>query len=247
MTPTFSIKAAGNDISADISARLVTLETVDTVDETSDGLTLVLEDVGGALALPKSGARLEVAIGYDGQNATLGSFVVDEVTVDGPPDLVTVTASSTPFVSDRDGKGAASFTSRKSRSWEGKTIGEIVSTIAGECGLTPVVDQNLKDVTIPHISQVSESDMNLLVRIARQYGAVLKPADGRIVLAGEAGGQTTSGAALEMTLTPLDVTSYRVKFGGRDQGVTKVKSRVLNYETAEEDEVEAEVEGDQFG
>lgn len=248
MRPTFSISAAGTDITSDISARLVSLEITDTVDESSDGMKLVLEDTTQDLALPKSGAKLEVSIGYNFANVRIGAFVVDEVEVDGPPDLVTVSASSTPFVTDRNGGGASSFTSRKSRSFEGKTIGEIVATVAGECGLSPVVDKTLKDTVIPHVSQVGESDSNLLLRIARQYGAILKPADGRIVLALETGGVTTSGASIEIPLTPADVSTYRFKLGGKMQGVTKVKAKVHSYATGDTEDVEIAVDnsGGQF-
>lgn len=247
MTPTFQILAAGSDISGDVAARLISLEITDTVDETSDGLNLVLEDSAGTLALPASGAKIEVSLGYNGANERAGSFVVDEVTVEGPPDIVSVQASSTPFVNDRGGGGQASFTSRKSRSFEGKTLGEIVQKIAGECGLSPVVDSKLSSVTVPHVAQVDESDANLLIRLARRYGGVLKPADGRLVLASEAGGTTTSGAALEVTLTPAEVTRWKVKVGGKSQGVTKVKAKSHNYESAEVDEVEEDVADDQFG
>jgi phage protein D len=248
MTPTFSISAAGKDITSDVTARFVSMDINDTVDETSDDLTLVLEDTAGTLAIPGSGARLEVALGYNGRNARVGSFVVDDVTLDGPPDLVTIRASSTPFVSDRNGSGNSGFNSKKSRSFEGKTIGDIVSTIAGECGLTPVVDQSLKSVTIPHIAQVSETDANLLLRIARRYGAILKPADGRLVLALEAGGQTTSGKPLELALTPGDVSRYTFKLGGKMQGVTKVRAKVHSYTTGETEDVEIDVDkgGGQF-
>ena len=247
MRPTFQISAAGSDITGDVSSRLVSLDITDTVDETSDGMTLVLEDVLGTLALPKSGAKIEVAIGYGGFNQRMGSFVVDEVTVEGPPDTIQITGSSTPFVNDRGGGGQASFTSRKSRSWDQKTIGDIVAKIADECGLTPVVDSTLKDIMIEHIDQVSESDANLLIRIARTYGGILKPADGRLVLAAEQGGQTTSGKPLGLTITPQDVSSYRITWGGKVQGVKKVKARVRNYQTGEDDEIEAEVKEDQFG
>lgn len=246
MTPTFTITAAGNDITGDVTARLVRMDITDTVDETSDGMTLVLEDTTGTLELPKSGAKLEVALGYNGANQRMGAFVVDEVTIEGPPDTIAITASSTPFVNDRGGGGAASFTSRKSRSWDGKTIGDIVATIAGECGLTPVVDEALKSIVIPHIDQVSESDANLLIRIARRYAGVLKPADGRLVLVAEEGGKSTSGQAVEITLTPAEVTSYRVRYGGKGQGVTKVKARVRNYQTGADEEIEAEVKEAQF-
>lgn len=247
MRPTFSISAGGSDITGSISSRLVMLEVVDTVDETSDSMTLTLEDADRTLALPKSGARLEIAIGYDGANQRLGAFVVDDVTIEGPPDTVIVTGSSTPFVEDRNGGGSASFTSRKSRSWDGKTVGDIVATIAGECGLSPVVDQTLKDITVPHIDQIGESDANLLIRLARRYGGVLKPADGRLVLAAEQGGQTTSGQPLGLVLTPADVSSYRVRIGGKSQGVTKVKARVHDYAKGESEEIDVEVTKPQFG
>ena len=247
MRPTFSITVGGSDISAEVGARLVMLEVVDTVDETSDGMTLTLEDAEGTLALPKSGARVEIAVGYNGNNQRLGAFVVDDVQIEGPPDLVVVSGSSTPFVEDRDGGGSASFTSRKSRSWDGKTVGDIVATIAGECGLTPVVDKTLESITVPHIDQIGESDANLLIRLARRYGGVLKPADGRLVLAAEQGGQTTSGQPLGLVLTPADVSNYRLRIGGKSQGVTKVKARVHDYAKGESEEIDVEVEKPQFG
>lgn len=246
MTPTFQILAAGSDITGEVGSRLVSLTITDTVDEDSDGLNLVLEDAAGTLALPSSGAKIEVSLGYNGANQKVGSFVVDEVEVEGPPDRITVQASSTPFVSDKGGGGKSSFTSRKSRSFEGKTIGEIVQTIAGECGLSPVVDQELTQINVPYIAQVDESDSNLLLRLARRYGGVLKPADGRLVLASEAGGRSVSGAALEVTLTPTQVTSWRAKKGGKAQGMTKVKTRSYSYEKATTEDHEAKIGGGQF-
>ena len=54
MRPSFSIIANGQDISGEITRRLVSMDIVDTVDETSDGITIVLEDTTKSLALPKS-------------------------------------------------------------------------------------------------------------------------------------------------------------------------------------------------
>jgi phage protein D len=245
MRPTFTITANGSDITGTLSSRLVALEVVDTVDETSDAFTLTLEDTQGTLALPKSGATLEVALGYNGLNTRLGAFTVDEVRIEGPPNTVTVTGNSTPFVEGQG--GSASFTSRKTRSWDQKTIGDIVSTVASECGLKAVVDKTLADITVEHIDQLGESDANLLIRLARRYGGVLKPADGRLVLAAEQGGQTTTGQALGLVLRRQDVTNYRVRVGGKSQGVTKVRARVHNYQTGESDEIDVEVEKPQFG
>lgn len=247
MRPTFQITAAGSDITGDVSRRFVSLDITDTVDETSDSLTLVLEDAAGTMELPRSGAKIEVSLGYDGNNQRVGSFVVDEASIDGPPDLITVQASSSPFVNDRGGGGKAEFTSRKSRSFESKTLGEIAQTIAGECGLTAAVDSELSSIQIPYVAQIDESGANLLVRLARRYGGVLKPADGRLVIASEAGGRSISGQALEVTLTPADVTSWRFSVGGKNQGVTKVKAKSHDYTKADVEEVEEDVGDDQFG
>lgn len=242
MTPTFKIIAGGSDVTGDISARLISLDITDTVDETSDSMTLSLADALGELALPASGAKLEVSIGYDGNNQHMGSFVVDEATVEGPPDVITVQASSTPFVSDRGGGGNASFTSRKSRSWEDKKLGEIIQTIAGECGLEAKVDKDLEQVQVPYIAQTAESDANLLIRLARTYGGVVKPADGKLVFASEDGGKSISGQSMEVTITPDMVTSWQFKQGGKLQGVTKVKAKKHDYSKAALDEYEVDIE-----
>jgi len=245
MRPSFSIIANGLDISGEITRRLVSMDITDTVDETSDGITIVLEDTTQSLALPKSGARLEVSLGWNGDNSKIGTFIVDEVGIEGPPDIITITGSSTPFVNGSGGD--ASFLGKKTRSWDGKTIGEIVETIAAECGLTPVVDNTLKNVLIPHIDQLNESDANLLVRIARRYGGILKPAEGRLILSAEEGGKTTSGKTFALTVTPSEITSYRSRIGGKIQGVTKVKARVHNYQTGESESVDVDVLNPQFG
>ena len=245
MRPSFSIIANGQDISGEITRRLVSMDIVDTVDETSDGITIVLEDTTKSLALPKSGARIEVSLGWNGANSKIGTFVVDEVSIEGPPDIVTITGSSTPFVNGSG--GSASFSGKKSRSWDGKTVGDIVSKIASECNLSPVVDSSIKNIVIEHIDQLGESDANLLLRIARRVGGVLKPAEGKLVFAAEEGGKTTSGKAFALTLTPGEITSYRARIGGKKQGVTKVKARVHNYQTGESEEVDVEVKKPQFG
>lgn len=246
MRPNLQIIAAGNDITADISERFVSLDASDGVDESSDGMTLVLEDTQGTLAVPASGAKLEILIGYDGANQSIGTFVVDEVSIEGPPDIVTVQGSATPFVTDRGGGGNSSFTSRKSRSFEGKTLGDIAKAIASEGGLIASISGELAAIQIPHLAQINESSANLLLRLARKFGASLKLADGRLVMAAESGGKTVGGDALEVTLTPSEVSSWRITLGGKSQGVTGVKVKMHNYETGEVEEIVEPVANPQF-
>jgi uncharacterized protein len=246
MRPTFQILTGGNDITADISARFISLDSSDGVDESSDGITIVLEDAQGTLAVPASGAKLEVLLGYNGDNQSIGTFVVYEVTIEGPPDIVTIQASATPFVTDRGGGGNSSFTSRKSRSFEGKTLGDIVKTIASEGGLAASISADLAAIQIPHIAQINESSANMLLRLARRFGAFIKLSDGRLVVAAEGGGKTVSGEDLAMTLTPADVSSWAITLGGKSQGVTAVKVNMHNYDTGETEEIVEPVADPQF-
>jgi phage protein D len=242
LKPTFQIVVAGKDITADVSARLVSLDIVDSVDEYDDTMTMTLSDPDGTLELPSEGARIDVSLGYDGGNQRIGSFIVDEVSVDGPPDMITVTANASPFVNPTDGQAQASFTSHRSRAFEGKTIKEIVETCAGDSGLEAIVDSKLASIEIPYIAQVDESNANLLVRIARRYNGVLKPSDGKLVLAADSGGQSTSGKSLSATISLSNVSHWSFKRGGKNKGVKKVKAKSHNYGTAETEEAEADVE-----
>ncbi len=54
----------------------------------------------------------------------------------------------------------------RTRSWSAYTIGDLVGTIAGRHGLEPRVDPALRDVVLPHVDQVDESDLSLLRRLA---------------------------------------------------------------------------------
>jgi phage protein D len=247
MKPTFKILAGGNDITSDVTDRLVSFTITDSVDEKSDSFDMTLGDPEQTLALPRSGTKIEVFLGYNDDKLKMGSYIVDEVSIESPPDLINISGSATPFVSDRASGGASSsIMGRKSRAWEGKTIGEIVKTIASECSLSSVIDPAIANIQVPYIGQMRESDSNLMLRLARKYGAVLKTIDGRIVLTSEGGGLTASGKPFTNTIFPTQVKSWRMSIGGKNQGIKKVRTRVRDYKTGEDNLIEQEVDGFQF-
>jgi phage protein D len=49
------------------------------------------------------------------------------------------------------------------------------------------------EITLAHIDQIDESDMNLLSRIARDHDAIAKPGNGRIIMAKRGESLTASG------------------------------------------------------
>lgn len=213
MTPAFRIEADGADITGRLSDRLLSLSLVDEAGWQSDTVTIRLDDrvegraTGGAIALPRKGARLRVWLGL-GRAAFMGVFVVDELTIEGPPATLTIAAKAADM---RD-----SLKAPVTRSWHGVTLGDLVATIAGKHQLTARVAPELAAKVLEHVDQTEESDLHLLTRLARDFGAVAKPAGGYLVFAPKGKAKSASGKALgAVTLTPADVTQWSATLADR--------------------------------
>ena len=231
--PRCKVVANGNDITDVIREAIVSLECAQSVDENSDGLLLVLQDVSKVIAIPKRGARLEVWIGYGEKLQNVGSYVVDQVDISNPPNQIRITGTSTPFTADAFG-GQPSMITRRSQSYDGKTLGEIVATIAKRNNLTPVVQEELAGVVFEHIDQVDESDTNFLLRIARDVGGILTPMDSKLVLVDERGGKTATGKPLDaVQLEESQVTSWRVSLGAKLHEAKKCEAKYHDYNACE--------------
>ena len=109
------------------------------------------------------------------------------------------------------------LTTQKSRSWEaGLAFGDMARTIAEEHGLAPAVSADLASIALPHVDQVNESDMALLTRLAKDYGAIAKPAGGNLVIAPRGQSKTVSGQDLPVIeLSRKDLTSYSAEISNR--------------------------------
>ncbi|MGI2871555.1 contractile injection system protein, VgrG/Pvc8 family [Vibrio fluvialis] len=211
--PDFSLSADGNDITALIARNLISLTLTDNAGkDESDRLALNLSWPSSS-PTPKKGAVLRLGLGFNGEMWDKGQFVVDEVTTSGPPRLVQIVANAAPM---DNRKQPGSLQTQKTRSWSKVTLGDVVKTVAGNHGLVPKVSSSLNDVAIAHIDQVSESDMNLLTRLAKRYGAVSKPANGYWFFLKDGSGETLSGKPLKnITLTPDQVTNWQCRQSSR--------------------------------
>lgn len=188
MRPAYRIIAEGSDITALVRDRLVSLEITDNAGVVSDRLTLSIDDRDERIELPRKGAKIEVSLGYIGAPLVrMGRYTVDEVDVSGPLRVLTIRANAV------DMTGA--IRSPRERSWDGVTLGNLVSTIAGEHDLIPAVVSTLASRTLGHVDQ-TESDMQLLQRVCAENGGTCKIADGRLVVGVRASGVTAGGSEL---------------------------------------------------
>ncbi|AUW60380.1 late control protein [Sphingobium sp. SCG-1] len=184
----------GQNLTDKMGPRLISLTIAEKRGDEADQLDIVLHDADGLLEIPKSGAKLRVALGWK-QGTGLpvglidkGEFKVDEASFSGPPDIVTIRARSADLTDN--------FRVRKERSFVGKTVKTIVSAIAGDNGLTPKIDDSLGAKVIPALGAGAKSDAALLRALGKRFDAVATVKAGTLIFAPIGKGATSGGTAL---------------------------------------------------
>ena len=230
--------SSGNDITAQISDRLLSIRVQDEAGQKSDTVEITLDDRGQDLPLPTEQTELKVHLGYSHDGNTpqeMGAYVVDEVEFSHPPATVRVRGKAMEF--------SPTFKQPKTRSWHERTIGQIVAQIAGEHGLTPQVHASYLNRMIEHIDQTEESDAHFLTRLARLHGATCKPAEGMLVFIPQGAGVSVQGQQLPAAnLAREEVGSYRATVKDRGR-YSSVQAKYLDRETGTERTVQAPVPG----
>lgn len=190
----WKVTLAGQDLTAKIKPRLISLSLDEDEGEKSDRLCLVVDDSDGAFALPPEGAVITVAMGWiRGTGVPIGlvdkgSFVVDGVEWSGPPDQVSISAHSANLRAD--------YRKRKNRTWHGHTIGAIVAQVAADNGLTAKCHPDIANTVVTSAEQANQSDMEFIRDLGRRYDAVASPKAGCLVFTPKDATTSPSGAAL---------------------------------------------------
>jgi len=224
--PTFSLVAEDKNITQEVAKYLTDLTLTDYGatgdDPQSDKLTINL--VSPTMMLPSKGAKLKLAIGFDEFLVEKGTFVVDSVSLQGPPRAITISALAVPSSNTLH---PYNMQSQKTRSWDNVSIGEIVRTIAAENGLLSSISPELNNLMPGHLDQLYENDAEFLAKLARQYNAISKATGGYQVFMVQGTGKSASGNPLpEVTVTPSGRTYWQ--FANRSKASTPSKTAAGN-------------------
>lgn len=229
MKPDFRIEIGGIDRTDMVRTRLLDAKVTDEAGQMSDRLELNFDDRDAAIPIPPKDADIRLWLGY-ADHPTLrpvymGSFKVDEAEVGSGPRSLAIRAKAADL--------GGGFRSPKFRSWDGKTIGDIVGQVAADNGYTPLIDPELSAIVVPHIDQTEESDAAFLTRLAGNHDAVAKPADGKLIFTKRHGDTRPGGGAIPtVALTPKDFTSWKAKISERGNH-GKVTSYYQDHATGE--------------
>lgn len=209
MKPAFRISVAGQDATGAVADRLLSLAITDEDGTKADRLEIELDDRDSRLEFPDTDATVEVSLGFQGgQLSFMGVFAVDGVSGEGPKQSMRITATAADLKGD--------IRSPRTRAWEQKSLKAIVSTIAGEAGLKPVVGESVAGKVWAYLAQTAESNLHFLTRIAATLDATCKPAGGALVVQRRGEGKTAAGDQLTPpTIHRSRLSDWSWSFEGR--------------------------------
>jgi len=159
--PKFTVLYNNKNITADISKYMLSLTYNDKTEGESDEIEIRVEDVDLKWQnswYPEKGAKLTVSI----ENLKCGVFEIDEINLEGPPDVVSIRGMATGIVN--------SLRTKKSDAHESKTLKQIAEKVAAKNSLT--IQGEIPEITFGRITQNKETDLAFLKRISQEYGVL---------------------------------------------------------------------------
>ena len=172
--PIFKVQYAGKDITSEISSNLISVTYTDHAEGESDEIEIQVEDSGGLWRgdwYPSKGEKITLDIGYDGNLVPCGTFEVDEIELQGPPDTICIRGLAAPIT----GK----LRTKNIKAYEKQNLKQIADTIAGKNGLS--VTGEIEDIRFDRVTQNRETDLGFLRRISYEYGHVFSIRDKKLI------------------------------------------------------------------
>lgn len=207
-TPAIDCVVDGQNVSSILLPRMIRAEVVDGQGMKNDTLDITVDASAPKIAKPKVGAKVEFSGGYKETGLVrFGSYTITEVTKEGPPTQLTISAKA--FDDRKEAKG------RRNKAYTDTTLGAVYRELAGRMGLTLAIASDLASVPLTYLAQRGESDWHLATRLAQREGAIASAKDGRLVVAKPGEGKSVSGKNLPpIVVVPTDLAgakSWRVK------------------------------------
>ncbi len=198
--PDFSITANSSDVTKTLMDRVSSVDVIQHSGHTGDSCILVLDDHRESrMQLPKPGDTIGVTLGYQqSELVNHGEYEVAEYTLTGNRDTLTIYANKLNW--------SSGLKAPKHRSWPSTAdapllLKKVVNDIAGMHGLSAKISPQLGSIELPAIMQ-SESDMQLLTKLASYYDATTKVVEGLLIFVLRGNGLSRTGSPLPV----VDIT-----------------------------------------
>lgn len=179
-----SVKYQGADISLDISKYLIGFTFTDNASNEADNLEITLEDKDGLWHgewLPEKGDLIYASFSVENwtkdnsiQALPCGAFTLDEISLSGPPDTVSLKGQSVPV-------NSSIKHTKQTKSWKQVNLSKIAGDIASASGLNMMFECSA-DPFYESVNQVKEGNIAFLQKLCTREGISLKITDSTVVL-----------------------------------------------------------------
>ena len=175
LKPIFQLFYEKKDITKEVSKYVTSIEYTDIEHGSSDELVITFEDTEKLWQeswIPIKGDSIRAYLGYESEKLlNCGSFEIDEVEFESPPDILIVKSLATGIKKP--------LRQKNSKGYENKLLKQIVKEIADKHGYNLVGD--IEDIRVDRITQNKEHDLSFLTKLAEEYGYIFKIAENNLV------------------------------------------------------------------
>ena len=230
LTPQAELTIDGQRFGTQAMSRIISISLTDKRGFEADELTIELDDCDGALAIPKTGSKITLKLGYKETGLVeKGEYLVSEFTASGSPDRLSITARAADL--------AEALAEQVEKSWHKQTLYQIIETIAKKHKYEYIISKDYQNQKIEHIDQTNESDASFMSRLAEQYDAIATIKNGKLLFIPAGESQTASGQPiLPTTITRASGDSHSFTYSSSNS-YQAVRAYYTDKKTGQKKEV----------
>lgn len=231
----------GNDITAKLRPLLQNLSVSDKAGTTSDTCQITVDDRGGQIALPSTGAELSVTLGWTG--GPIAQVFVGKV--DSVKSSGTKGGGRTLDISAKGLDTNSKAKEPREKHHDKGKLPDVLKKFGADVGIADIkVDADFEGIERDYWNQDGESFIGFGQRIADEIGGTFRVRSGKAVMAKRGSGRSPGGQTLPTVLATYGSTlhSWDIAPEINRPRHKKVKARYYDRKAAKYVEVEAEVE-----
>jgi len=230
LTPQVELTIDGKRFGTQAMSRIISISLTDKRGFEADELTIELDDHDGTIAIPKTGSKITLKLGYKETGLVeKGEYLVSEFTASGSPDRLSITARAADL--------AEALAEQVEKSWHKQTLYQIIETIAKKHKYEYIISKDYQNTKIDHIDQTNESDASFMSRLAEQYDAIATIKNGKLLFIPAGESQTASGQPiLPTTITRASGDSHSFTYSSSNS-YQAVRAYYTDKKTGQKKEV----------
>lgn len=230
LTPAAELTIDGRRFGTQAMSRIISISLTDKRGFEADELTIELDDHDGTIAIPKTGSKITLKLGYQETGLVeKGEYLVSEFTASGSPDRLSITARAADL--------AEALAEQVEKSWHKQTLYQIIETIAKKHKYEYIISKDFQSQKIEHIDQTNESDASFMSRLAEQYDAIATVKNGKLLFIPAGESQTASGQPiLPTTITRASGDSHSFTYSSSNS-YQAVRAYYTDKKTGQKKEV----------